>query len=33
LYLIRVHGFANSFGNFALTVREQVDELIGGGRY
>jgi hypothetical protein len=33
VYLIRVHGFGDSFGNFALTVREQADELTGRGRY
>jgi hypothetical protein len=33
VYFIRVHGFADSVGNFALTVREQSEELIGGGRY
>jgi hypothetical protein len=27
VYSIRVLGYADSFGNFALTVREQVDEL------
>jgi hypothetical protein len=32
VYLIRVHGFANSFGNFSLTVRQQAEQLIGGGR-
>jgi hypothetical protein len=30
IYLIRVHGFGYSFGNFALTIREQADELLGG---
>jgi hypothetical protein len=33
VYFIRVHGFASSFGNFALNVREQVDEFPGGERY
>jgi hypothetical protein len=29
VYLIRVHGYGDSFGNFALTVREQGDEVVG----
>jgi hypothetical protein len=33
VYFIRVDGFAGSFGNFALNVRNQVDEFPGGERY
>jgi hypothetical protein len=29
VYLIRVHGYGDSFGNFALTVSEQGDEVVG----
>jgi hypothetical protein len=32
VYFIRVHGIGGSVGTFALNVREQFEELIGGER-